>query len=530
MEVYANKGVFHPKERISLTIKSNKKCHVFITITSLDKDIGHYEYDCSVGENNVKLPNINCKFKGFGVKCIDENGNEAYCSFDVQEKIKAFRYGFLSDFSPIDGDQADVQSMAKHHINAVQFYDWSYRHDMLVSPTKEYKDMMGKTNSLSIIKNKIQSCHDYNMKAIGYGAVYAASKKFALNHQDWQLYENKKPLEFINVFSIMNLRSGFMKHIIGEYRKAISFGFDGIHMDTYGFPKTAYDYLGKVIHLEEDFVKLIRQVRKTLPNNTFVFNNVGAWPLELTMKEDVDAVYIEAWPPYEKYNHLREIINLAKKSKKAVVIAAYPAAFRNSSKAEALNSQIILSCIFASHGVTQLWFGEENAAITQGYYADYSKLTKKQEIILRRYDDFFVRYEELLFDDNLQNVSMTHFGWDNLEYRCSVPSSVTGEVGKLWLIIHQKPGRQIISIINLINEKTDIWSKGHKVCKPVNNVYFDVQVFGKIKKILSASPDYLNGNLYTPDYSLVRGQRGMEAHIKISNINRFAMIIIETQE
>ena len=83
--------------------------------------------------------------------------------------------------------------------------------------------------------------HKRGMKALGYGAVYAAGAEFAEKHPGWRLYAEKgKPLLFIDVFSIMNLRSAWHEHIISEYGKAVhEVGFDGIHMDTYGFPKTA---------------------------------------------------------------------------------------------------------------------------------------------------------------------------------------------------------------------------------------------------------------------------------------------------
>lgn len=529
MEIYAEKGVFTPDEKILLSILSDTACRAVITVTSLDTVVGEYEFDCPSGQFSFELPPMGCDFGGFGVR-LRGNGEEARCAFDVQRELRVFRYGFLSDFSPADVDGGDVLAMAKHHINAVQFYDWSYRHDDLVAPADEYRDMMGKLNSLPVIRGKIEACHARGMKAIGYGAVYAASADYAEKYPEQRLYTGAGPLKFIDVFSIMNLRSDWWAHIVDEYRRAVGAGFDGIHMDTYGFPKTALDSAGHTLHLEDDFPALIQRTREALPDSTLVFNNVGAWPVERTMGEAVDAVYIEVWPPYERYHHLKELVLNAKKAGKPVVMAAYPAAFRTASAQEALSSQLILSCVFAAHGATQLWFGEENAAVTQGYYADYSRLTPEQETILRQYDDFFVRYEELFFDDSLRDVSMTHFGWDNMEYRCSLPASVSGEPGKLWLILREKPGKKLISVVNLCGESSDLWAEGHKECAAQKNVTLDVQFFGAVKKVLTATPDRAGGDLRPAEYDLVQGGHGPELHLTLPEIARFAFILIETEE
>lgn len=526
MEIYADKGVFRPKEDIILTVTVAESCRVGITLTRLDEIAGEYAFDCQRGENRLTLPGFDCEMAGFGVLCRG-GGEEARCAFDVQKGLRIFRYGFLSDFSPADADRTDVLSMAKHHVNAVQFYDWSYRHDELVAPAEDYRDMMGKHNSLPVIRDKIRACHERGMRALGYGAVYAAGAAYAESHPEQRLYTGAGPLKFIDVFSIMDLRSDWAEHIIREYQRAAELGFDGIHMDTYGFPKTALDCAGHTVHLEDDFPRLIRRTRAALPDSTLVFNNVGAWPVESTMNEPVDAVYIEVWPPYDRYHHLKELILTARRAGKAVVMAAYPAAFRTAGEREALCSQLILSCVFAAHGATQLWFGEENAAVTQGYYADYSRLTPEQETALRRYDDFFVRYEELFFDSGLRDVSMTHFGWDNTEYRCSLPASVGGEAGKLWLILRERPGRKLLSVINLCGESSDLWAEGHGDCAVQINVQLDVQISGTARKILTASPDDKNGDMLTPEYAVVQGERSREVHITLPEVKRFAFLLIE---
>lgn len=532
MEIYPEKGRYLPGEDILLTIRYDGAAERFcISVFQLDACIGMLDVARNGERTHLLLPQTLNEFCGLGVLCETDDGEAASCAVDIQKDMHVFRYGFLSDFSRAETSEADVLAMAKHHVNAVQFYDWSYRHDALVAEFDDYTDMMGKQNSMDVIRRKIRACHSRGMRALGYGAVYAAGEAFAAQHPEWRLYARAgEPIRFINVFAIMNLESGWREHIVSQYRAAMNAGFDGIHMDTYGFPKTAMDAKGKTVYLEDDFVPLIEQTRSALPESTLVFNNVGGWPVEWTMHAPVDAVYIEVWPPYERYEHLRQLILTAKHAQKPVVLAAYPAPFRLDTPERALNAQLVLMSAIAAHGATQLWFGEENAALTQGYYADYTRLTAEQEKLLRTYDDFFVRYEELLFDDRLVDVSMTHCGWDNEEYVCDTPYSVTGEGGKLWLVLREQGNRKLITLINLTGDESSLWNEGRNAPNTLKNITLRVQAFAKPVKAWTASPDRNDCAAEPIDFTSEQGERGDVLSFCLPSLERFAILYLETED
>ena len=532
MEIYPLKGRFRPQEPIELAIVYDGAAERFrISVFRLDRLMNEMEATKTDRETRVTLPAAAETFCGFGIHCKAEDGAFAACAVDIQADIRVFRYGFLSDFSPAEADDADVLTMAKHHVNAVQFYDWSFRHDMLVAEFDDYTDMMGKVNSRAVIRRKIDACHLRGMRAVGYGAVYAASESFAQAHPDWRLYARAgEPLRFIEVFSIMSLRSGWRAHIVSQYQAAVDAGFDGVHMDTYGFPKTALDAAGKIVHQEEDFSLLIGQARAALPEATLVFNNVGCWPIAHTMHAPVDAVYIEVWPPFERYEHLRQIIVTAKQAKKPVVLAAYPAPFRLDTPERALNAQLVLMSAIASHGAAQLWFGEKNAALTQGYYADYHSLLPEEELLLRAYDDFIVRYEELLFDDSFADVSMTHTGWDDEEYLCDVPYSVTGEGGKLWLILREKGNQKLIVLINLTGDDSSAWNAGRNAPELLTGVTLRMQAFSPPVKAWTASPDRNMGAAEPLPVGREQGARGDILSVCLPSVKRFAILYVETED
>ncbi len=66
------------------------------------------------------------------------------------------RYAFLSDFGPGDGNPEAVQWLRDLHFNAIQFYDWMYRHDALLPPADRFPGPSGPGNRIwSVIREKI---------------------------------------------------------------------------------------------------------------------------------------------------------------------------------------------------------------------------------------------------------------------------------------------------------------------------------------------------------------------------------------
>ena len=306
-------------------------------------------------------------------------------------------------------------------------------------------------------------------------------------------------------------------------------------MDTYGFPKTAYSHLDsepKLVRLDEVLASLIEDCGEQLPNCAYlIFNNVGAWPTYATASAPQDAVYIEVWPPYERYSHIAQIIGEARQlagSGKPIILAAYLSPFRTEPRVKAMNAARLLTAAIVSNGAYHLLTGENRAVLTQGYYSDYTRLHSEEAAVLRRYYDFLVRYLELFYDPDLKTVSMTHQCWDNYEYQClSQRVSAYGEAGRLWLIIREKDTRKCLHFVNLCGCTDENWNKGKDTPIFQKDISIRVQIDRAVSGIFTASPDDDSMQAQALPYRICENEKGQFVDFVLPSVKFWTAVWLE---
>jgi dextranase len=407
---------------------------------------------------------------------IQESKSTSEFSFEVlKSPFSAPRYGFLSHFEKKDIDYPFETFFLKSHIYIAQFYDWMYRHEDYLSPSPDFIDPMGKAKNMDAVASQIASCQKIGVLPFAYGALYGATNEYAAKHPDERFYDGmKNPLSFIDRFTIMNFAdSSWRKRIIDNYLKALDFGFSGIHVDTYGEPKEAYSSSGKLIHFEKEFNPFLEELHQSLKERGFfTFNNVGAWPLATTSSAPTAFSYCEVWDPLSDYDDLLNLsrgFHLLNKEKK-LVLAAYLKPFYEDEETGAVTAGKYLAAVIYSSGSFHLLFGNNGEALRTGYYPDSRKLSQEGESSLLQYEDFSVRYGELLFDSSLTDVSFTKAFMDNGEYLFDSPFvSPHAKAHGILSIIREKEGCKIISLINMLLQKDAKWNESKKeepFCEP----------------------------------------------------------------
>lgn len=461
----------------------------------------------------IRIPAIKDGSGAYGVFVIatDKDGTKlaAETAFDVAAHWnEAPRYGFLSDFAPGEGeDSTDIDFLNRHHINVVQFYDWMYRHDQLVPDTNEFTDPLGRHISLDVVRQKINGLKEHGIASMAYAAVYASLKDYMEEHPDQVLYRNDGiPYSLGNYFFIMDISadSKWTRHIIAEFMKVIDFGFEGLHLDQYGFPKKAIRKVngkGEVVSLKEMYPAFINLTREAAASKSsdigLIFNNVSNYPVHTTAGADQDVIYIEVWDPMTHLRDIKQLIDRARElSSKQVILAAYLPGFHpehpiDQGEAE-IGATVTMATIFASGGY-HLLLGEHENVLSEGYYPKYGAISAYYRITLAHYYDFIVMYRNLLYDLQLEDISMTFTGGINTELTFAKEGCVftpNQELNTVWTIVKEKPGYMILHAINLSGLDNDIWHKGKKNAPQViASIEIMVEILEEVEGVFWASPD-----------------------------------------
>lgn len=479
----------------------------------------------------------------YGVR-LETDAGALETAFDVVQSEKSVvRYGFLSDFSPEDGDEADLDWLCRLHVNTVQFYDWMYRHDRLLSPEDEYLEPIGRSTSLPVILKKIDACRARGMRAFAYGAVYAATAETVLAHPDWAAYTlDGEAMLFAGWLNYMNISpaSGWSEYIINEFRTVVeTLGFSGIHLDTYGFPKRIYAQNGARVSFDEAFLPLINAAREAVcavnENNGVTFNAVNDWPTERVAAGNQDALYIEVWPPHDTYRDLYQLIGKAKRlaPEKSVVLAAYIKPFQNASEetsaVKAEHAFRLANAVILASGGIQLVHGEEESLLCDSYYAKHAKIRPEFADTVVRYADYLVRYAPLLYDDKGYDVSMTASGGINDDVTAIADNasfSPDGRAGTVWMILRESKNRLVLHLINLAGNDA-LWNTPKNEPETVRNIRLAMRLDVQITGVYCASPDGESLETVELPYQTSQSAYGRIQELTLPELRYFSTIWIE---
>jgi dextranase len=315
-------------------------------------------------------------FTGYLLSAVatDASGNaldSINVAVDVSSSWVRFpRYGYLTNNSfgnaGLSSSQAasTMSTLAKYHIDGLQFYDWQYNHDQplcgtVSSPCSSWTDDGNQqTVYASAVKNLINAAHNDNTVAMPYNAIFSADNGSCCGAPDyhtqglgvspqWGVYQDtnhSKPLAFYQWDYMDPSNPDWQQYIMGQEMQAIqAFGFDGFHGDTFGDPDTIdYTYDGKPAGVASDpcttdtdgatsttpvtntagspnwlngtFPSFLAHAKSVLGSKYLMFNPVTYDHSHCEANTSaVDLLYSELWPndrdQYWDYNTLKQAID-----------------------------------------------------------------------------------------------------------------------------------------------------------------------------------------------------------------------------
>ena len=377
------------------------------------------------------------------------------------------RYAFVADLSPHAQAQPVTDFLRRIHATHVQFYDWAYRHDDLVSPTEEYSDPLGLKRSLTAVRAHAQSLRTAGMSSMGYAAVYAipATAEARWGHA---LMVNHDGIPYRLGEGFLSLTDpsddSWKSHFYAQLRRAkVEVGLDGFHLDAYGWPKFALRQDGSVIDLAQALAGLVDGVADAVPDAVYMFNNVNDFPTEATAKSRQNATYIEVWSPHDTYGDLATLIDRARRGApgRPVVLAAYLSTFDTSEPEESLESARMLMAVASSIGGSTLLLGEDGHLLTGPYYAKNHELSDRHRDEFVRWYDYMVSMSDVLFDPEAVEVTEQFAGGINHDVVVVLAdgsrASTKPEPGCLWLRVVRTAEGLAVHLIDLTKQRDAEW-------------------------------------------------------------------------
>lgn len=491
-ELLMNKAAYVAGDEVAVEVRSEGLTSGEIVITRLGVEVSRFPIQDRFVELGVWQPG------GYGVSWFNGGSCQATSAFRVEEFAGSrLCYGFVSDY-PAEPDLVGMSEFARRlHLNAVQFYDWAFRHADLVGNDKLYRDPLGREVHQDSVAKMVRSYAEVGTTAHGYAAVYA------VGDDEWDRWSGlalldaeQNPFELAGFLKIIDCSDpAWLTHFTDDLREAGNrLGFTAFHLDQYGQPKWAQRADGKIVDLEQSFGVLVRHVADAVPEARLVFNNVNDFPSWASVSWPQAAVYIEPWAPNDTLGSLARLITAARnRGSLPVCLAAYQSVYRTSDPTSAdLATQFTLATCF-SHGATQLLAGQTNAILVDPYYVNHLEASDETVAILTAWYDFAAEWDELLFDSAITDVTSSHTGPYNDDIDVTFPGvGVTDEPspGQLWRRVTRTRYGDVVHIINLVSQTDTLWDAPKTPPESVGpgNIRIRRRYSGRLPKIQVLAP------------------------------------------
>ena len=475
-------------------------------------------------------------FQGYRVEALasDATGHQLgdlSTAVDVSSDWTRFpRYGYVSGYhNQTAATSRDViRRLKDYHLNALQFYDWQWRHEKplagtVAHPADSWKDLAGRPTSRRTILDLIQSGHACGMAALNYNLLYGAWSGYTDQGVDfrWGLWNKTDGTDQYSVpmpggwqtprlYLFNPADPGWQRYLIGREGEVFaSYPFDGWHVDQIGDPGgRKYDRAGNFVDVWKTFLPFLRAAKTTL-RKTLIFNNVGGYGLyDTAAHAPVSAVYVECWPfaGQKTYADLKTTIDQARtwSGGKGVILAAY-ADYDAARAAEGhppstFNPPGVLltdAAIFAGGG-SHIEIGDGSFLLDSEYFPNHTLIPSAALLHrLRGYYDFQVAYENLLCGGLTDSPGAL---------RLSVPFSADGSSNAVWAFAKAGGDTRTIHLINLTGERNTAWRDANADYPPPT-LQTDVTIkyycgSGTVTQAHWASPDVEGGKSMALPYRM----------------------------
>lgn len=487
-------------------------------------------------------------FKGYMIEIYKANDNvetiAGTIAVDVSSDWTKFpRYGFLSDFNTLSDAQitANIDMLKDFHINAIQYYDWHYKHHAPLKmngnvPATSWIDIANRNISFNTVKTYIDKGHNKNIASMFYNLLFGAWNDYATDgvSPEWLIYNNnshtdvnKHPLPgWLSDIYVANPGNTNWQNYIFDKTTLVynNLDFDGWHLDQLGDRGTVYDYNGNTVQINQTFTPFLQNLKTKFPNKKMVLNAVNQYGQSNILDAGVDIAYTEVWDPNNTYKSLADIIkdnNSLSNNQVNTVLAAYMN-YDKANSAGFFNTPGVLftDAVIFAFGGSHLELGEHMLA--KEYFPNNNlQMSGELKKRLQKYYDFMVAYENILREGGTFNSPVLNSGDGQLNLKNWPPAASTVSV-----IGKSLANKQILHLINFSNTSNLNWrdTNGEQTAPTVKkNFTLSLANSDTVSKVWYASPDLDGG----ASKELIFSQVGNNLVFKVPFMQYWGMIVVE---
>lgn len=364
---YTDKSTHTPGTQATITAEASGDGTVHFSVSHLGVEVASGDATVENGKATWPYTTPGDNNQGYLVTATGADGTHAETALDVSSSWTRFpRMGYLSHFKPTapagtDGNttyesflfhqpQDYINKLSQdYHINALQYYDWQYRHEQPVATgdlENQWPLWYANTYaSKKTISDYVTDAKNANIGSLAYSMAYAANDGYDTNaiKDEWILRNDDgsywrrglgnqwwvntpegtpKPE---NHMTMMNVNAqGWRGYITDQYvAQKDAFGFDGTHIDTLG-QTVKKDAAGNSVDLTDGLTALVNDTATKTGTATGINLPDGAGTDKIG-PSSASYVYTELWDHNETNQQVATYLQGARNAagNKAQIVAAY---------------------------------------------------------------------------------------------------------------------------------------------------------------------------------------------------------------
>ena len=364
---YTDKSTHEPGKQATITAEASTEGTVHFSVSHLGTEIDSGDATVENGKATWTYTTPSEDGQGYLVTATGGDGTHAETAIDASTSWTRFpRMGYLSHFKPTAPEGTDghttyeaflfqkpqdyIDKLSRdYHINALQYYDWQYRHEQPVATGDLadkwplwYRDTYA---SKKTITDYIQDAKNANMGSLAYSMAYAANDNYDTNtiKDEWRLREDNgsywvrdlgeqwwvptpkgvdKPKSHQFMMNVNN--ENWRTYITGQYKtQKTEFKFDGTHIDTLG-QTSKKDASGNPVDLTDGLAALVDDTYKNVGGQVGINLPDGAGSEKIN-KASAAYMYTELWDHNETNAQVASYLQSARNNagNKPQIVAAY---------------------------------------------------------------------------------------------------------------------------------------------------------------------------------------------------------------